>query len=52
MKEHFKRYIVAFIILGAVIVMMLIGTLGVTLFEKKMFQDVNVTIKPRGEKIE
>ena len=49
MKEVLKRYGVALVILAIVIFMMLLGTLGVTMFEKKMFQGVDVEIKPKGE---
>ena len=49
MKEMFKRYGVALVILAVVVFMMLLGTLGVTMFEKKMFKNVNVEIKPKGE---
>jgi len=51
MKETLKRYGVAFAILAFVIFLMLLGTLGVTKFEKSMFQDMNVTIKPVGERL-
>ena len=49
MREMLKRYGVAFVILAVVIFMMLLGTLGVTMFEKKMFEDIDVEIKPKGE---
>ena len=49
MKEMLKRYTVAFVILTVVVFMMLLGTLGVTMFEKKMFENVDVEIKPKGE---
>ena len=51
MKEKLKRYGVAFAILGVVVLMMLLGTLGVTMFGKKMFQEVDVEVKPVGEKL-
>lgn len=51
MREMLKRYGVAFVILTFVIFLMILGTLGVTMFEKKMFQKVDVEIHPQGEKI-
>ena len=51
MKEVLKRYGIAFAILAFVIFLMLLGTLGVTKLEKKMFEDINVTIKPQGERL-
>jgi len=50
-KEVLKRYGIAFAILAFVVALMLLGTLGVTAFEKKMFEDINVTIKPKGERL-
>ncbi len=49
MKETIKRYWIAFVIFFGVVGLMLLGTLGITQFEKKMFEDVE--IKPRGEKL-
>lgn len=49
MKEVLKRYGVALAILAVVVFLMLLGTLGVTMFEKKMFENVDVEIKPKGE---
>lgn len=51
MREVLKRYGVAFVILAFVILLMILGTLGVTIFEKKMFQKVDVEIHPQGERI-
>lgn len=51
MKETLKRYGVAFVILAGVVFMMLLGTFGVTMFEKKMFQKVDVEVKPKGERL-
>jgi len=51
MKEVFKRYGIAMMILFGVIFLMLLGTWGVTQFEKKMFQNVDVEIKPTGERL-
>ena len=52
MKEMLKRYGVAFVILAVVVLMMLLGTLGVTMFEKKMFKNVDIEIKPKGEHLQ
>lgn len=51
MKATLKRYGVAFAILALVVFMMLLSTFGVTMFEKKMFQNVDVEIKPKGERL-
>ena len=50
MKETFKRYGIAFIILFIVIAMMLAGTLGVKKFEDSMFEKVNIKITPQTPK--
>jgi hypothetical protein len=47
-----KRYGLAFVFLALVIILMLLGTLGVKSFGDKMFEDVNVTMHPKGEKLE
>jgi len=47
-----KRYSMAFIFLLAVIVLMLIGTMGVMSFGNKMLEDTGIEMqpmKPRGE---
>jgi Na+-transporting methylmalonyl-CoA/oxaloacetate decarboxylase gamma subunit len=46
-----KRYGMAMVFLFLVIFLMLMGTLAVESFGNKMFEDVNVDIKPRGEEI-
>ncbi len=51
MKEVLKRYGVAFAILAVVVFMMILGTFGVMMFEKKMFEKVDVEVKPKGENI-
>ena len=52
MLSSLKRYSMALLFLLFVILLMLGGTLGVKSFGDKMFEDVNVTMKPKGEKIE
>jgi hypothetical protein len=42
----------ALLLLLFVILLMLAGTLGVTSFGEKMFEDANITIQPKGERIE
>ena len=51
MLSSLKRYGVALLFLLLVILLMLAGTLGVTSFGEKMFEDANITIKPEGERI-
>ena len=47
-----KRYAVAFSFLFLVIILMLIGTIGVTMLGDKMIADTGgETMKPRGEKL-
>jgi len=46
-----KRYGMALIFLLLVIILMLLGTLGVKDFGDHLFQDANITIKPKGERI-
>ncbi len=47
-----KRYTKAFIFLFLVILLMLLGTLGVTSFADKMSEDMDgIHLKPRGEKL-
>jgi hypothetical protein len=46
-----KRYAMALVFLLLVVILMIFGTMGVTMFGEKMLEDTNVTIKPRGEKI-
>ena len=52
MLSSLKRYSMALFLLLIVIIMMLAGTLGVKSFGDKMFKDANITIKPKGERIE
>ncbi|SHO81329.1 hypothetical protein MNB_SV-15-895 [hydrothermal vent metagenome] len=48
-REILKRYSMAFIFLLLVIIMMLLGTLGVTSFGNKMLEDMaGVDMQPRG----
>jgi len=49
MQEMFKRYGVAAVIFLGIVILMLLGTLGVTQLEKTMFKDIS--IQPRGEKL-
>jgi Na+-transporting methylmalonyl-CoA/oxaloacetate decarboxylase gamma subunit len=46
-----KRYGMAIVFLLLVIILMLLGTLGVKDFGDKMFEDANISIKPKGERI-
>ena len=47
-----KRYAAAFIFLLLVIVLMLVGTMGVTMLGDKMIADTGGdTMQPRGEKL-
>jgi len=41
----------AIVFLLVVILMMLAGTLSVKSFGDKMFEDANITMKPKGERI-
>jgi len=52
MFNSLKRYGIALLLLLFVVFLMLAGTLGVTSFGEKMFEDANITIKPKGERIE
>ena len=47
-----KRYGMALVFLLLVVVLMIFGTMGVKSFGDKMLEDTDVTMKPRGEKIE
>ncbi len=53
MKEIIKRYSMALVFLALVVILMLIGTMGVTMFGEKMIEDTNTDthMKPRGEKV-
>jgi hypothetical protein len=51
MLNNLKRYAIALLFLLFVILLMLFGTLGVTIFGEKMFEDANITIQPQGERI-
>ena len=46
-----KRYSMALLFLFLVIALMIAGTLGVKSFGDKMFEDVNINMKPRGEEV-
>ncbi len=52
MLSRLKSYGMAFVFLLLVVILMLLGTLGVKSFGDKMFEDVNVTMHPKGERIE
>ncbi len=49
--NRLKRYALAMLFLFIVVVLMLLGTLGVEKFGEKMFEDSNITMKPKGERI-
>lgn len=49
--EMLKRYSLALFFLFVVVFLMLLSTLAVKSFGDKMFEDIDVTMKPRGEKI-
>jgi len=49
--SSFKRYGMAILFLFLVIFLMLMGTLGVKSFGDKMFEDSNITMKPKGNQI-
>jgi len=51
MLNSLKRYSMALFFLAVVIVFMLLGTLGVKEFGDNLFQEANITIKPKGEHI-
>ena len=51
MLSILKRYSLALVFLTFVILLMVLGTLGVTKFGDKMLEDTGVEMKPRGEKI-
>jgi hypothetical protein len=51
MLSSLKRYGLALLLLLFVILLMLFGTLGVKSFGDKMFEDANISIKPKGERI-
>lgn len=42
----------ALLFLLLIIILMLLGTLGVKNFGDQMFQDANISITPKGERIE
>ena len=46
-----KRYSMALLFLFIVVALMIGGTLGVKSFGDKMFEDVDINMKPRGEKV-
>ncbi len=46
-----KRYSMAFVFLMLVVFLMVLGTWGVKSFGDMMFEDTNVKMHPRGEKI-
>ena len=52
MLSSIKRYSMAIVMLSIVIFLMLLGTLGVKSFGDSMFEDVNVTMTPKGERVE
>jgi len=52
MLNSLKRYSMALVFLVVVIFLMLLGTLAVKDFGDKMFEDLNVTMHPKGEHIE
>ncbi len=51
MLEILKRYSMALFFLLIVAFLMLIGTLGVKSFGDMMFKDMDVQMKPRGERV-
>ena len=51
MLNNLKRYWMAFVFLSLVIVLMLGGTLLVKSFGDNLFEEANITMKPRGERI-
>ena len=46
-----KRYSMALLFLSLVVILMIAGTLGVKSFGDKMFEDVDIDMKPRGENV-
>ena len=51
--EILKRYSMALIFLFLVVFLMLIGTMGVTMFGESMMENTdNIHMKPRGEKVD
>ena len=51
MLNNLKRYGMAFVFLSLVILLMLGSTLLVKSFGDDLFEDANITIKPKGERI-
>lgn len=51
MKAVLKRYGMALFLLLAVSFLMLLGTMGVSMLGKKMFEDSGIEMKPRGENL-
>ncbi len=51
MKNILKRYGMALIFLVLVVLLMLLGTMGVTMLGEKMIEDTGDMMKPRGEKL-
>jgi len=52
MIEILKRYSMALIFLFLVVFLMLIGTMGVTMFGESMMENTDdIHMKPRGEKV-
>ncbi|MCX6051647.1 MAG: hypothetical protein NTZ60_03955 [Campylobacterales bacterium] len=51
MLEILKRYSMALFFLLIIAFLMLIGTLGVKSFGDMMMKDMDVEMKPRGERI-
>ncbi len=51
MINRLKRYAIAIVFLLIVIGLMLLATLGVKDFGDQMFKDANITITPKGERI-
>ncbi|MEA3521974.1 MAG: hypothetical protein U9R50_03290 [Campylobacterota bacterium] len=52
MIAFLKRFGMALVFLLLVVVLMLLGTMAVTSFGKQMLGESNVTMSPRGEKVE
>lgn len=51
MLEILKRYSMALFFLLIVAFLMLMGTLGVESFGKMMMKDMDIQMKPRGERV-
>ncbi len=51
MKAILKRYGMALLFLFLVVILMLLGTMGVTMLGEKMIEDTGDQMKPRGEKL-